>query len=1477
LPAEVSQGICPACLLRSGTGAVEDATGFNRSSAGPVLETLAHAIGPLHRVVLPDTDPDDRGAAVIKPASDEMPVAAERGERYQLFGEIARGGMGAVLKGRDADLGRDLAVKVLLEEHQGKPELARRFVEEAQIGGQLQHPGIVPVYELGTFADRRPYFTMKLVKGRTLAALLSARHDPRDELPRFLGIFEQVAQTIAYAHARAVIHRDLKPSNVMVGSFGEVQVMDWGLAKVLQEGGVADEPQGESPTVPVSVIRTVRSGSADDDSQAGSVLGTPAYMAPEQAGGEVAAVDRRADVFGLGSILCEILTGKPAYTGANNNEIFRRALRGDTGDARTRLDACGADTDLVALASDCLAPEPAGRPRDAGVVAGRITAYLAGVQEKLRTAERQRAVAQARAVEEQRRRKLQLGLAATLLALTTIGGLSTSYYIQQKQARAAVVARTLGEAATLRGQALAHADDPALWQAALAAVRRVEDALGSGGGDARGQLAVLRAEVQAGLDAAERDRRLLDRLAGIRSAKGDDLEGTVSDADYADTFKEAGIDVAALPPAETGKRIAARPSATALALAAALDDWADVRRRKRSDLAGAKRLSEAAQVADPDPWRGKLRAALGQTDTPARLTALQAAYQSARIDALGPVTLNLLARGLDSSGDAAAAETVLRAAQKRHPGDLWINNGLAGVCENRNRRDDAIRFYTAARAIRPQTGHPLAHLLEQKGALDEAIALFKELDRLDPHDGGHLTCLGTLLREHGRAKEAEPFLEAGVVAARAALRLRPESAAAHSTLGWALDHQGKLDQAIAAYRAAIRIKPDDIGARVNLGNALRKQGKLDEAIAAYREAIRIKPDDARTHNNLGLALRDQGKRDLAIAEFHEAIRLNPDHALAHKNLGHTLRLEGKPDEAIAEYRAALRLNPDDASAHNHLGAILCDLKHDYDEAIAEFRAALRLNPDDPDAHFNLGNALRGQGKVVEAVTAFRAALRLDPDDASAHNNLGAVLCDSMHDYDAAVAEFRAAIRLQPGIAVAHVGLGNSLRGQGKVAEAVAEYRAAILIKPDYALAHKHLVNALRDQGNLDLVIDEYRAMIRLKPDNAEAHSNLGAALSEQGKHDQAIDAFRAAIRLQPGLADARAGLGHSLRVQGKLDEAIEEFRAAIRLQPDHATAHNNLGRALRAQGKLDEAIAAFRGAIRIAGDYTVARDNLGLALRAQGKRDEAMAEFSTAIRNKPGDGRALGILVSDLIREGAPGDAEVVCRDAIRVKPDLAEAHSNLGTALRAQGKLEDALVALRRASELAQPGSPLARMLPGVIRKAEQGIALHARLLAVLKGEARPRNDAERAALVQLCKDQGRYAAAARLLGDALAADPTLGDDRRNSLRYNAACYAALAGCGQSRDDPPLDERARAALRRQALDWLKGERAAWASHLESGAPQARATVIKTLKRWQQDADLTGVREDESLARLPDEERKAWRDLWSDVDGLLKKAEADCR
>jgi serine/threonine protein kinase len=247
-----------------------------------VLKMLRHTIDIPHVVL---REPMVEGAEPIqRPNSPEIPKPASD-TRYQLQGEIARGGMGAIIKGRDTDLGRDLAIKVLLDQHKDKPEVIQRFIEEAQISGQLQHPGIAPVYELGQFADHRPFFSMKLVRGETLATLLAARDDAAEDRGRLIGIFQHVCQTMAYAHSRGVIHRDLKPANIMVGAFGEVQVMDWGLAKVLPAGGIADEAKAHDQHQAPSVIQTQRSKGSDapgtfgtigSQTRMGSVMGTPA-------------------------------------------------------------------------------------------------------------------------------------------------------------------------------------------------------------------------------------------------------------------------------------------------------------------------------------------------------------------------------------------------------------------------------------------------------------------------------------------------------------------------------------------------------------------------------------------------------------------------------------------------------------------------------------------------------------------------------------------------------------------------------------------------------------------------------------------------------------------------------------------------------------------------------------------------------------------------------------------------------------------------------------------------------------------------------------------------------------------------------------------------------------------------------------------------------------------------------------------------
>ena len=356
-----------------------------------------------------------------------------------------------------------------------------------------------------------------------------------------------------------------------------------------------------------TLIATARSGSDTDLSHAGSVLGTPSYMAPEQARGETDRINERADVFALGSILCEILTGTPAFTGRSSSEILRKAAHGDTADALARLDGCGAEAELIALAKDCLAVEPEDRPRDANVVAERITAYLAGVQERVQAAERERAVAEARAIEERRRRKVQLALAASVLAFTTLGGLEHDVLPPAAgrtgpaaNGAAAASDRIVGQAATLRKQAMANPEDLHRWEVALAAVKQAEAA-----GDPRtaAQLAALAQEIQAGLDAAKRDKALLDRLVDIRSAEADDPDGSITDHDYAEAFREAEIDLAGLPPAEAGAKIKARPASVALALAGASTTGRSIRRGKRGNAA-RRGQARAKPPASPTPTPG---------------------------------------------------------------------------------------------------------------------------------------------------------------------------------------------------------------------------------------------------------------------------------------------------------------------------------------------------------------------------------------------------------------------------------------------------------------------------------------------------------------------------------------------------------------------------------------------------------------------------------------------------------------------------------------------------------------------------------------------------------------------------------------------------------------------------------------------------------------------------------------------------------
>src|SRR5262245_1511358 len=362
---------------------------------------------------------------------------------YQLLEEVGRGGMGVVYRARDLALRRYVAVKLLADCYPQAAPAAQRFVSEARSTGQLQHPGIPAVHQIGSLPDGRPFLAMKLIKGSTLGAILKNRPDPSADRGRLLAIFEAVCQAVGYAHAHRVIHRDLKPSNVMVGAFGEVQVMDWGLAKVLGEETpvTADNPLAEQTRAETQVSPTPEVAS---HTQAGSLIGNPAFIAPEQAVGQIERVNERSDVFGLGALLAVMLTGEPPYVGEASESVRVQAVRGELEDCFARLDASSAEPELLALCKKCLAFEPADRPADAGAVAAAVAGLRAAAVERARRAELEQvrlegeqATALARSAEQRKRRRLAFGAAAAVV-LALAGGATVSYlkYLdaeQQKQ------------------------------------------------------------------------------------------------------------------------------------------------------------------------------------------------------------------------------------------------------------------------------------------------------------------------------------------------------------------------------------------------------------------------------------------------------------------------------------------------------------------------------------------------------------------------------------------------------------------------------------------------------------------------------------------------------------------------------------------------------------------------------------------------------------------------------------------------------------------------------------------------------------------------------------------------------------------------------------------------------------------------------------------------------------------------------------
>jgi serine/threonine-protein kinase len=326
-----------------------DSTRITRTWSASSRDTMRRADGRASHAAAPDS------------ASDSSPVPSVQ-PRYVDIGEINRGGMGSVRLVRDTTLLREVAMKLLTPELAAQEPFVEQFIEEAQITAQMDHPNIVPVHDLGVDANGTAYFTMKAVRGHSLYYWLAEGRRPpgsSERLSEGLEIFLKACDAVSFAHSRGVVHRDLKTDNVMVGEFGAVYVVDWGLALLVRRG-----------VETITRRRRTSEGSAP--------LGTVAYMSPEAARGEASSCDERTDVFGLGAILYEIVTGVPPYRGGTTGELVERAKIGAYTPLNVALDGVGVSKKLLRIVRKAMAGSPDDRYQTAAALKSEVQRFLRG-------------------------------------------------------------------------------------------------------------------------------------------------------------------------------------------------------------------------------------------------------------------------------------------------------------------------------------------------------------------------------------------------------------------------------------------------------------------------------------------------------------------------------------------------------------------------------------------------------------------------------------------------------------------------------------------------------------------------------------------------------------------------------------------------------------------------------------------------------------------------------------------------------------------------------------------------------------------------------------------------------------------------------------------------------------------------------------------------------------------------------------------